>query len=66
MWEFIVRANYKGYKIKEVPISHRNRIKGKSNIYSLINIPFVAYWLLKKIIKIKLEQIKNNKNLRKE
>lgn len=66
MWEFIVRANYKGYKIIEVPISHRDRIKGKSNIYSVKNIPFVAYWLLKKIIKIKLEQIKNNNISRKE
>jgi len=61
-----VRANYKGDKIKEVPISHRTKIKAKSNIYSVRNIPFFAYWLVKKIIKINLEKTKDNKIVRNE
>lgn len=37
--EFTIRAFRKGYSLTEIPIEHKNRVYGKSHIYSLKNFP---------------------------
>jgi dolichol-phosphate mannosyltransferase len=42
-WEFVARATALGFRIKEVPVSHRVRAAGVTQVYRLGKIPRIAY-----------------------
>lgn len=41
-WEFQLRVFKKGLKVIEVPVSHRNRLAGQTQVYSLKKIPKIV------------------------
>jgi dolichol-phosphate mannosyltransferase len=41
-WEFVARAHRRGYGIRELPIHHRGRSSGASQIYQLSRLPGIA------------------------
>ena len=53
-WEFVARTHRKGYRITEVPVTHRQRVAGQTKVYHLSKIPgigvrhllglFVIWW----------------------
>lgn len=53
-WEFVARSHRKGYRIAEVPITHRQRAAGETKVYHLSKLPgitsrhfvglFVIWW----------------------
>lgn len=46
-WEFIARSTYLGFTIKEVVVHHRNRIDGKTRVYTSSKLPGIAYTHIK-------------------
>ncbi len=54
MSEFILKAHLKGYKIKEIPITHYPRKYGTTGIFRPTKLPSIIFELLNDIIKIKL------------
>jgi glycosyltransferase involved in cell wall biosynthesis len=54
MSEFILKAHLKGYKIKEIPVTHYPRKYGTTGIFRPNKLPSIIFGLLKDIIKIKL------------
>lgn len=41
-WEFTARAFLHGYKIKELPINHRDRLAGNTQVYLVKNMPEIG------------------------
>jgi len=46
-WEFIARAHMHGYKILEIPVHHRTRISGGTQVYHVRKMPgiFIRHFL---------------------
>jgi glycosyltransferase involved in cell wall biosynthesis len=42
-WEFIARAHHAGFRVMEIPITHRRRAKGQTQVYSWRRIPGIAW-----------------------
>ncbi len=42
-WEFIARAHRMGYKVLELPITHRKRAAGVTQVYKLKKLPGIGY-----------------------
>jgi dolichol-phosphate mannosyltransferase len=42
-WEFAARAHRRGYTFREIPISHRERSGGVTQVYRLNRLPAIAY-----------------------
>lgn len=41
-WEFVARIHRKGYRIGEVPVTHRQRAAGETKVYHLSKLPGIA------------------------
>lgn len=41
-WEFTARAYLHGFKIKEIPVNHRVRFAGKTQVYHLKKMPGIG------------------------
>jgi dolichol-phosphate mannosyltransferase len=41
-WEFVARVHRRGYKIKEVPVHHRERAAGQTQVYKLGKLPGIG------------------------
>ena len=53
--EFIIRAYFKGYKIVEVPVSHRPRPDGSTRVYKPAKIPGIVYSQFTALLKLRKE-----------
>ncbi len=42
-WEFVARAHLLGYSIKELPVNHRERAAGETQVYKLRKLPGIGY-----------------------
>jgi len=42
-WEFVARTHRKGYRIAEIPVTHRERAAGETKVYHLSKLPGIAY-----------------------
>jgi dolichol-phosphate mannosyltransferase len=42
-WEFVARAYRMGYSIKELPVAHRKRAAGVTQVYRLRKLPAIGY-----------------------
>lgn len=56
-WEFNARAIYKGFKIKEIGISHKKRKHGNTKIFHFYKLPQIAIINLIGLFKVKLDII---------
>jgi hypothetical protein len=59
--EFVIRAHYKGFKIKEVDVEHFSRVNGKSRVFSFPKILFVIIRELLAIFYLKYDFFKDSK-----
>ena len=42
-WEFVARVHRRGYTIKELPVNHRTRYAGTTQVYKLNRLPGIGY-----------------------
>lgn len=61
MSEFILKAYLKGYKIKEVPITHYARKCGSTSIFKPQKLPRIIFGILRNLWRIKLKHSAKNK-----
>jgi len=59
MSEFILKAYMKGYKIKEIPITHYPRKSGATTIFTLTKLPLIIIKIIKGLLQIKFAYLKN-------
>jgi len=53
--EFTIRAKMKGYRIGEAPVDHRNRLAGKTKLYSIRKLPRIVLMQLIGLSKLFIE-----------
>ena len=58
--ELVIRSHFKGYKIKEVQVTHFKRKKGSTNVFPIRRIPAVVFEEI-----IGLLRLRNDPNLKK-
>jgi glycosyltransferase involved in cell wall biosynthesis len=51
-WEFVARVHRRGFSVGEVPVKHRVRSAGKTQIYRPSRLPGIAYQHLVALFKI--------------
>lgn len=54
-WEFIARCVAAGLRIKEIPVKHRARSAGQTQVYLPTKVPRIAFEHLKGLFKLKRE-----------
>jgi glycosyltransferase involved in cell wall biosynthesis len=54
-WEFFARANAAGLAIREVPVNHRIRYDGKTQVYRLYKLPRIAITHLRGLVELRRE-----------
>ncbi|MDP9292257.1 MAG: glycosyltransferase family 2 protein [Verrucomicrobiota bacterium] len=54
-WEFIARCVAAGFKIKEIPVAHRPRAAGQTQVYLPTKVPGIAYEHLKGLYALRSE-----------
>lgn len=42
-WEFVARVHRRGFSIKELPVQHRERFAGTTQVYKLSKLPGIGY-----------------------
>jgi glycosyltransferase involved in cell wall biosynthesis len=57
--EFTIRAFKKGFKIREVPITHYKRLEGITQIYKPKKIPSIVYDQMRGLLLLKLNLVDN-------
>lgn len=51
-WEFVARIHRRRYSIRELPVKHRERLAGTTQVYRLKKLPGIGYAHLVALIKI--------------
>ena len=51
-WEFIARAHRRGFSIRELPVQHRERFAGDTQVYKLRKLPGIGYRHVAALFKI--------------
>ena len=54
-WEFVARCVGANFRIKEIPVKHRARSAGQTQVYLPTKVPRIAYEHLKGLFKLKRE-----------
>jgi dolichol-phosphate mannosyltransferase len=54
-WEFVARAYRRGFTFKDVPVNHRPRPSGETQIYKLSSIPRIGYRHALALFKIRFQ-----------
>jgi glycosyltransferase involved in cell wall biosynthesis len=52
MTEFVVRAHCAGYRIREIPVSHRPRMHGTSSLFTPAKLPLIILELVRDLFRI--------------
>ncbi len=42
-WEFTARVHRRGFSVREIPVNHRGRSAGKTQVYRLNRLPVIGY-----------------------
>jgi hypothetical protein len=51
-WEFVARVHRRGYTLKELPVHHRLRLGGTTQVYKFRKMPGIFFRHLFAIVKI--------------
>ena len=54
-WEFVARCVAAGLRIKEIPVTHRARSAGQTQVYLPTKVPRIAFEHLRGLLKLKCE-----------
>jgi dolichol-phosphate mannosyltransferase len=54
-WEFMARVHRRGFSIREIPVNHRGRSAGKTQVYRLSRMPAIGYQHFVALFKIWLQ-----------
>lgn len=54
-WEFQIRINAAGLNVKELPVNHRDRISGQTQVYQVKKLPKIVSSHLKGLMKLYFE-----------
>jgi len=54
-WEFVARAHRRGFSIIELPINHRARASGSTQVFKFSKMPGIGYNQFCALLKIWLE-----------
>lgn len=54
-WEFVARAHKRGFSIEEVPVNHRVRLGGTTQVYKPNRLPIIGYRHFVALFKILLQ-----------
>jgi dolichol-phosphate mannosyltransferase len=54
-WEFVARCVAAGFRIKEIPVTHRARSAGQTQVYLPAKVPRIAFEHLRGLLKLKRE-----------
>jgi dolichol-phosphate mannosyltransferase len=54
-WEFIARVHRRGFCVREIPVNHRGRLTGKTQVYRLNRLPVIGYQHVAALFKIWLK-----------
>jgi dolichol-phosphate mannosyltransferase len=54
-WEFTARTHRSGFSIREIPVNHRDRSAGRTQVYRLNRLPGIGYHHLVALFKIWFE-----------
>jgi hypothetical protein len=52
-WEFVARAHRRGFSIRELPVQHRERFAGDTQVYKLRKLPGIGYRHFMALFKIR-------------
>jgi hypothetical protein len=52
-WEFVARVYRRGFSVREIPVHHRSRSAGRTQVYRLSRLPSIAYHHLAALFKIR-------------
>ena len=58
-WEFQARINQRNLEVIEIPVRHRQRLVGKTQVYRITKLPRIIFTHLVGLYKLKLELNKN-------
>jgi dolichol-phosphate mannosyltransferase len=58
-WEFTARVHRRGFSVREIPINHRRRTAGKTQVYRLSRLPGIGYRHFVALFKIWLQTRRN-------
>lgn len=58
--EFTIRASLKGFKVREVPVTHNDRQQGGTRIYSPSKVPLIIMKQLRGLLRLYRDVRKNN------
>lgn len=42
-WEFVARVHRRGFRIREIPVNHRDRLAGETRVYHFSKLPGIGY-----------------------
>ncbi|HVW07772.1 MAG TPA: hypothetical protein VHC90_04280, partial [Bryobacteraceae bacterium] len=59
-WEFVARVHRRGYSIKELPVHHRLRTAGVTQVYKWSKMPGIFFEHVAAIFRIKAETAESN------
>jgi dolichol-phosphate mannosyltransferase len=51
-WEFVARVHRRGFSLREMPVNHRGRTAGETQVYRLRRLPGIGYRYLVALFKI--------------
>jgi dolichol-phosphate mannosyltransferase len=54
-WEFVARVHRRGFSLREIPVNHRDRSAGKTQVYRLNRLPGIGYHHFVALFKIWLQ-----------
>jgi dolichol-phosphate mannosyltransferase len=54
-WEFVARVHRRGFSLREIPVHHRSRRVGRTQVYRLNRLPTIAYRHVMALFKIWFE-----------
>lgn len=54
-WEFTARVHRRGFSVREIPVNHRGRSAGKTQVYRLNRLPVIGYQHFVALFKIWLQ-----------
>jgi hypothetical protein len=64
-WEFVARVHRSGYRIVELPVNHRRRASGATQVYKWTKMPGIFFRHVSALFRIRAETSKDKAGAKK-